>query len=57
MGKTAGENEKLVLLGLPGQYRRDYERDFNEAGFYYFKPEKNRKTREGTEGYWLLSME
>lgn len=57
LGRLTGDSHKVVLLGIPEEYRREDENDFNQAGFYYFKPEDNVETEDGVRGYWLLSME
>lgn len=56
-GKAEGDTEKMYLLGVPESYRREDAPEFNDAGFYYFKPKAGTEVEEGTEGYWLLSIE
>ncbi|MBR2593201.1 MAG: hypothetical protein IKD83_01080 [Firmicutes bacterium] len=57
LGKTADGSDKMILLGVPAHYRQSDEGDFNQAGFYYFKPGEDVEKEEGVKGYWLLSIE
>ena len=57
LGKAQEASDKIILLGVPAEYRRADEGEFNQAGFYYFKPREDAGTEEGAEGYWLLSIE
>ena len=57
LGKAEEGSGKFILLGVPAEYRRSEEGDFNQAGFYYFKPSEDVETEEGVRGLWLLSIE
>ena len=57
LGKAADASGKMILLGVPADYRQSDEGDFNQAGFYYFKPAEDVEKEEGVKGYWLLSVE